>query len=115
MIHLIPAQFSFIRGIFNFFYKLFLKLNHLEKALVPGVMMEYHKLFSSNKLDYDHLKIGAGALIACAVIFNFFETKDKVQNPKSVTHGIEPLFKAGGWVFTLFHLVQNLPNLHLPF
>jgi hypothetical protein len=107
-----PAAIPGVSHIFSFLWKIYSRLNALERFIPPTLAVGYKSLFQGPNLSNMNIKIAVGTLLAGALIFNAVELKQKVGHPTGHLSMVEPIIKAGGWGFALMQIYQHLSFLN---
>jgi len=107
-----PMQTPGLSHIFSFLWKMYGRLNHLEKVLAPSLAAGYKPLFTGQSADHPDLKIAVLVLIVLALGYNTFEAKQKFGQPSHNPLLIfEPVLKASAWGYAFVEIWQHLSIL----
>jgi hypothetical protein len=92
----------------GFFWKIYMSLNILERALIPILLIAHNYLFTEPSLSKIGLKVAILILALAALIASAFEIKVKIHGPKASFSLVEPFIRLGAWGFTVLEIAHSL-------
>ena len=109
-----PMTTPGLSHLFGFLLKMYQRLNHLEKVLLPTMAVGYKPLFSNDLFSHPNFHIAVLGMIAMTLAWNSLEIK-QASTAGHHLRIIEPAIKAGGWAWAFVEIWQHLnsiPGVH---